>query len=84
MVNLDLWKKIGPADQALFEMACTAAAMRAITTGEFLQGKQIAICFPCKNSPVVIALIAAAVQAISNNAWSAGPIFFHKSKLTMK
>ncbi|MDA9861970.1 TRAP transporter substrate-binding protein [Candidatus Pelagibacter sp.] len=47
MVNLDLWKKIGPADQALFEMACTAAAMRAITTGEFLQGKQIAS-FPSK------------------------------------
>jgi len=41
MVNLDLWKKMGAADQALFEMACTAAAMRAITTGEFLQGKQI-------------------------------------------
>ncbi|MDC6468568.1 TRAP transporter substrate-binding protein [Candidatus Pelagibacter sp.] len=47
MVNLDLWKKIGAADQALFEMACTAAAMRAITTGEFLQGKQIAS-FPSK------------------------------------
>ena len=47
MVNLDLWKKIGKADQALFEMACTAAAMRAITTGEFLQGKQIAS-FPSK------------------------------------
>ena len=47
MVNLDLWNKIGPADQALFEMACTAAAMRAITTGEFLQGKQIAS-FPSK------------------------------------
>ena len=28
-------------------MACTAAAMRAITTGEFLQGKQIAS-FPSK------------------------------------
>ena len=41
MINLDLWKKMGKADQALFEMACTAAAMRAITTGEFLQGKQI-------------------------------------------
>ena len=39
--DLDLWKKMGAADQALFEMACTAAAMRAITTGEFLQGKQI-------------------------------------------
>ena len=47
MVNLDLWKKMGKADQALFEMACTAAAMRAITTGEFLQGKQIAS-FPSK------------------------------------
>ena len=47
MVNLDLWKKMGAADQALFEMACTAAAMRAITTGEFLQGKQIAS-FPSK------------------------------------
>jgi len=47
MVNLDLWKKMGAADQALFEMACTAAAMRAITTGEFLQGKQIES-FPSK------------------------------------
>ena len=47
MINLDLWKKMGAADQALFEMACTAAAMRAITTGEFLQGKQIAS-FPSK------------------------------------
>ena len=47
MINLDLWKKMGKADQALFEMACTAAAMRAITTGEFLQGKQIAS-FPSK------------------------------------
>jgi TRAP-type mannitol/chloroaromatic compound transport system substrate-binding protein len=47
MVNLDLWKKMGAADQALFEMACTAAAMRAITTGEFLQGKQIGT-FPSK------------------------------------
>ena len=36
MINLDLWKKMGAADQALFEMACTAAAMRAITTGEYL------------------------------------------------
>ena len=47
MINLDLWKKMGAADQALFEMACTAAAMRAITTGEFLQGKQIQS-FPAK------------------------------------
>jgi len=47
MINLDLWKKMGPADQALFEMACTAATMRAITTGEFLQGKQIQS-FPSK------------------------------------
>ena len=43
----DLWKKMGAADQALFEMACTAAAMRAITTGEYLQGKQIQS-FPSK------------------------------------
>ena len=47
MINLDLWKKMGAADQALFEMACTAAAVRAITTGEFLQGKQIQS-FPSK------------------------------------
>jgi len=47
MINLDLWKKMGAADQALFEMACTAAAMRAITTGEYLQGKQIQS-FPSK------------------------------------
>ena len=31
-----------------------------------------------------VALIAAAVQAISNNAWSALPIFFHRSRLTIK
>ena len=47
MINLDLWKKMGAADQALFEMACTAASMRAIKTGEYLQGKQIQS-FPSK------------------------------------
>jgi len=47
MINLDLWKKMGAQDRALFEMACTAAAMRAITTGEYLQGKQIKS-FPSK------------------------------------
>ena len=41
LVNLDVWKGLSPADQALFEMACTAATMRAITTGEALQGAQI-------------------------------------------
>jgi TRAP-type mannitol/chloroaromatic compound transport system substrate-binding protein len=35
------------SDRALFEMACTAATMRAITTGEALQGKQIKS-FPSK------------------------------------
>ncbi len=41
LINLDEWKKLSPSDQALFKMACTAATMRAITTGEALQGKQI-------------------------------------------
>ena len=41
MVNLDMWKGLSAADQALFEMACTAATMRALTTGEALQGAQI-------------------------------------------
>lgn len=41
LINLDKWKALGSADQALFKMACTAATMRAITTGEALQGKQI-------------------------------------------
>ncbi len=41
MINLDKWNAMGKADQALFEMACTAATMRALTTGEALQGAQI-------------------------------------------
>ena len=41
LINLDEWKKMAKSDQALFEMACTAATMRAITTGEALQGKII-------------------------------------------
>lgn len=41
LINLDEWKKMGKADQELFEIVCTAATMRAITTGEALQGKQI-------------------------------------------
>ena len=41
MINLDKWNAMGSADQALFEMACTAATMRAYTTGEALQGAQI-------------------------------------------
>lgn len=41
LINLDNWKKLSDADRGLFEMACTAATMRAITTGEALQGKQI-------------------------------------------
>ena len=32
---------MGVAVQALFEMACPAVGVRANTTGEFLQGKQI-------------------------------------------
>jgi hypothetical protein len=36
MVNLDLWKKMGKADQALFEMACTAAAMRVPVCSKFI------------------------------------------------
>ena len=41
LINLDEWKKMSDADKALFKMACTAATMRAITTGEALQGAQI-------------------------------------------
>ncbi|MGI9464868.1 MAG: TRAP transporter substrate-binding protein [Aestuariivirgaceae bacterium] len=41
LINLDEWKKMSDSDKALFEMACTAATMRAITTGEALQGAQI-------------------------------------------
>ena len=41
LINLDNWKKMSDADRALFEMGCTAATMRAITRGEFLQGAQI-------------------------------------------
>ena len=41
LINLDEWKNLSSSDKALFEMACTAATMRAITTGEALQGKQI-------------------------------------------
>ena len=47
LINLDNWKKLSDADRGLFEMACTAATMRAITTGEALQGKQIKS-FPSK------------------------------------
>ncbi|WP_337660343.1 TRAP transporter substrate-binding protein [Anderseniella sp. Alg231-50] len=47
MINLDKWNAMGKADQALFEMACTAATMRALTTGEALQGAQIKS-FPSK------------------------------------
>ena len=41
MINLDEWNALSKADQALFEMACTAATLRAFTTGEALQGAQI-------------------------------------------
>lgn len=41
LINLDEWNKLSSADKMLFEMACTAATMRAITTGEALQGAQI-------------------------------------------
>ncbi len=41
LINLDIWNELSAADQALFEMACTAATMRAITRGESLQGAQI-------------------------------------------
>ena len=41
MINLDEWNALDEADQALFEMACTAATMRGYTTGEALQGAQI-------------------------------------------
>jgi len=41
MVNLDEWNALADSDKALFEMACTAATLRAITTGEALQGAQI-------------------------------------------
>ena len=41
LINLDNWNGMSDADRALFEMGCTAATMRAITTGEALQGAQI-------------------------------------------
>jgi TRAP-type mannitol/chloroaromatic compound transport system substrate-binding protein len=41
LINLDKWNDLSTADQALFEMGCTAATMRAITRGESLQGAQI-------------------------------------------
>jgi TRAP-type mannitol/chloroaromatic compound transport system substrate-binding protein len=41
LINLDKWNALSNADQALFEMGCTAATMRAITRGESLQGAQI-------------------------------------------
>lgn len=41
LINLDKWNALSASDKALFEMACTAATMRAITTGEALQGAQI-------------------------------------------
>ena len=41
LINLDKWNALSHADQALFEMGCTAATMRAITRGESLQGAQI-------------------------------------------
>ena len=41
LINLDEWNNLPSSDQALFEMACTAATMRALTTGEALQGAQI-------------------------------------------
>lgn len=41
MINLDKWNALADSDKALFEMACTAATMRALTVGEALQGAQI-------------------------------------------
>ncbi|MEM6902263.1 MAG: TRAP transporter substrate-binding protein [Pseudomonadota bacterium] len=41
MINLDQWNGMSASDQQLFEMACTAATMRAIAIGEALQGAQI-------------------------------------------
>jgi len=47
LINLDKWNEMSSSDKALFEMACTAATMRALTTGEALQGAQIKS-FPSK------------------------------------
>ncbi len=41
LINLDEWKKLPESDQTLFEMACTAATLRALSEGEALQGAQI-------------------------------------------
>jgi len=41
MINLDMWNGLADSDKALFEMACTAATLRAYTLGESLQGAQI-------------------------------------------
>jgi TRAP-type mannitol/chloroaromatic compound transport system substrate-binding protein len=47
IINLDVWNALAKSDQAMLEMACTAATMRALTTGEALQGKQL-LTFPSK------------------------------------
>ncbi len=41
VVNRDHWSKLGDADQALVEMACTAGVIRNLSRGEALQGSII-------------------------------------------
>ena len=42
MVNLDAWRELAPADQALLEMGCTAGVIRNLSNSEASQGRVIA------------------------------------------
>ena len=42
MVNLDTWREMDPADQALIELACTAGVTRNLSNSEASQGAIIA------------------------------------------
>ena len=42
VINMDVWKRTSPADQALIEIACTAGVLRNLARSEALQGAVIA------------------------------------------
>ena len=42
VVNLDLWRDLAPAQQAMIELACTAGVTRNLARSEALQGEVIA------------------------------------------
>ncbi len=42
VVNLDAWRQLSPADQALLEAGCTAGVIRNLARSEALQGEVIA------------------------------------------